>query len=62
MVHVKSLTFAAVVVSSMLTLAMSNGTCNRFNFCTCCCEYYVKFSCEIMWLFFTLKSTGSTLL
>ena len=55
MVYVASFTFPAVVVSSKLPLAVSNGMCNKFHFSSCCCEQYVNSSCELMWLLFYIE-------
>ena len=50
MVYVTSFTLTAVLVGSMLTLALSNGVYNKFHFGSCSCQLYVNFSCELMCL------------
>ena len=48
MVYITSFTLTAVLVGSMLTLAVSNGKYNKFHFGSCSCQLYVNFSCELM--------------
>ena len=55
MVYVTSFTLTAVVVGSMLTLAVSNGMYNKFHFGSCSCQLYVNFSCELMCLHFFIQ-------
>ena len=55
MVYVTSFTLTAVLVGSMLTLAVINGICNQFHFDSCSCQLYVNLSCEQMCLHFFIK-------
>ena len=55
MVYVTSFTLTAVLVGSMLTLAVSNGIHNKFHFGSCSCQLYVNLSCELMCLHFFIQ-------
>ena len=55
MVYVTSFTLTAVLVGSMLTLAVSNGMYNMFHFGSCSCQLYVNFTCELMCLHFFIQ-------
>ena len=55
MVYVTSFTLTAVLVGSMLTLAVINGIRNKFHFGSCSCQLYVNLSCELMCLHFFIQ-------
>ena len=55
MLYVTSFTLTALLVGSMLTLAVSNGMYNKFHFGSCSCQLYVNFSCELMCLHFFIQ-------
>ena len=38
----------ALLVGSLLTLAVTNSICNQFYFDSCSCQLYVNLSCELM--------------
>ena len=58
MVYVTSFTFPAVVVSSMLTLAVSNVYVTRFTFPAVVVSSMLTLAMSLYGCFLTLKSTG----
>ena len=45
---INQVSLTAVLVGSLLTLAVTNSICNQFHFDSCSCQLYVNLSCELM--------------